>query len=221
MASFTALETLFTISISDNQLSILQQKLALTTLPDELPDSGWDYGVPLADIQRLLHYWKEKYDWRKHEAELNREMPQFTRHIEVDGGFGKINVHYVHKKSEVEGAIPLLIVHGCECSIVRSATENWKPREHCMLGPGSFFEVRKILPLLIQASPKHPSFHVVAISLPGFGFSSAPEKKGFSLPQYAEVRVPSLYAEQLYVEFHTSFYYAQGRSQVDACPWVR
>jgi pimeloyl-ACP methyl ester carboxylesterase len=54
-------------------------------------------------------------------------------------------------------------------------------------GPGSFFEVRKILPLLVKASPKHPSFHVVAISLPGFGFSAAPAKKGFSLSQYAEV----------------------------------
>jgi hypothetical protein len=115
MASPTT-ETPFTISVSDTQLSILQQKLALTTLPDELPDSGWDYGVPLADIQRLLSYWKEKYDWHKHEADINREMPQFTRDIDIDGDFGKINVHYVHKRSEVDSAVPLLIVHGCEWS---------------------------------------------------------------------------------------------------------
>ena len=55
-------------------------------------------------------------------------------------------------------------------------------------GPGSFLEVRKILPLLVEVSPGHPSFHVVALGLPGFGFSEAPKKKGFEFTQYAEVR---------------------------------
>ncbi len=36
-------------------------------------------------------------------------------------------------------------------------------------------------------SPEHPSFHVVAMSLPGYGFSQAPSKKGFRIAQYAEV----------------------------------
>ena len=58
-----------------------------------------------------------------------------------------------------------------------------------VLGPGNFLEVRKILPLLVEASPDHPSFHVVALSLPGFGFSEAPKKKGFGISQYAEVRI--------------------------------
>jgi pimeloyl-ACP methyl ester carboxylesterase len=56
-----------------------------------------------------------------------------------------------------------------------------------VLGPGSFIEVRKVLPLLVEASVDHPSFHVVAFSLPGYGFSEAPKKKGFALDQYAEV----------------------------------
>ena len=173
----------FKIAVPEAQISLLQQKLAVATLPDELPDSGWDYGVPLGDIERLVHHWKEKYDWQKHEAELNAELPQFTLDIEVDGGFGTINVHYVHKKSDVKNAIPLLFVHGCKlpdrCTIDDLLT--------IYTGPGSFAEVRKILPLLIKASPDHPSFHVVAPSLPGYVFSSAPTKKGFSIPQYAEV----------------------------------
>ena len=57
-------------------------------------------------------------------------------------------------------------------------------------GPGSFLEVRKILPLLVEASPDHPSFHVVAIGLPNFGFSQGPSKKGFKAEQYAEVGQP-------------------------------
>ena len=110
-------EVSFKIAVSDEHLSVLQQKLALTTLPDELEDAGWGYGVPLADIRRLVSRWKEGYDWRKHEAQLNAELPQFTRDIEVEG-YGTLNIHYVHKKSEIVDAIPLLFVHGCESNII-------------------------------------------------------------------------------------------------------
>lgn len=52
-------------------------------------------------------------------------------------------------------------------------------------GPGSFVEVNKILPLLTDPD-QEPSFHVVAPSLPNFGFSDGVSKRGFSVPQYAE-----------------------------------
>lgn len=58
---------------------------------------------------------------------------------------------------------------------------------HLFTGPGSFLEVRKILPLLVDGNYSYPSFHVVALSLPGFGFSQGPSKKNFKRPQYAEV----------------------------------
>ena len=54
------------------------------------------------------------------------------------------------------------------------------------LGPGSFLEVTKILPLLTTGGKDTPAFHVVAPSLPNYGFSSGTKKKGFGLPQYAE-----------------------------------
>ena len=110
-------EVSFRISIPEERLSILQQRLALTNLPDEIEDAGWDYGAPLADIRRLVSRWKDGYDWRKYEAQLNDELPQFTRDIEVEG-HGTLNVHYIHKKSEVVDAIPLLFVHGCELNII-------------------------------------------------------------------------------------------------------
>ena len=53
-------------------------------------------------------------------------------------------------------------------------------------GPGSFLEVRKMLPLLTEASPDHPSFHVVAPSLPNFGFSEAVKERGFHGDHYDE-----------------------------------
>ncbi|KAJ7093781.1 Alpha/Beta hydrolase protein [Mycena epipterygia] len=158
-------EAPFKISVSPEQLENLKQKLELTRFPDELDEAGWAYGAPLADVKRLVSRWKDGYDWRKYEAQLNAELPQFTRDIVVDG-FGTLNIHYVHKRSALENAIPLLFVHG------------W---------PGSFFEVRKITPLLTEVRPDQPSFHVVALSLPGYGFSEAPTKKGFRLAQYAEI----------------------------------
>ena len=52
-------------------------------------------------------------------------------------------------------------------------------------GPGSFLEVEKILPLLTK-NANGVSFHVVAPSLPNFGFSQGPKKRGFGVAQYAE-----------------------------------
>ncbi|KAH9891977.1 alpha/beta-hydrolase [Cubamyces lactineus] len=159
-----ALEQPFTLSVSDADLELLYKKLQLARFPDELEGAGWDYGAPLADIKRLVAHWKDKFDWRKSEAEINK-LPMFTRDIEIEG-FGSMNIHYLHQKSEVKNAIPLLFVHG------------W---------PGDFLEVRKMLPLLTAKSADHPSFHVVAPSLPGFGFSEAPKRSGFAGRQYAEV----------------------------------
>ena len=73
-------------------------------------------------------------------------------------------MHFIHQKSDVEGAIPLLFCHG------------W---------PGSFLEVTKMLPLL-KGGDGRPAFHVVAPSLPNYGFSGACRKKGLGVKQYAE-----------------------------------
>ncbi|CDO72048.1 hypothetical protein BN946_scf184943.g83 [Trametes cinnabarina] len=160
----TNAEVPFKLSVPDSDIDLLHKKLDLTRFPDELENAAWNYGAPLSDIQRLFEHWKTKFDWRRAEAEINK-LPMFTRDIEVEG-HGTLNIHYVHQKSEVQHAIPLLFVHG------------W---------PGDFLEVRKILPFLTKKSTDYPSFHVVALSLPGFGFSEAPKKPGFAGRQYAEV----------------------------------
>ena len=109
-------------------------------------------------MAQTLSFWKKKYNWREEEAKIN-ELPQYKTSIDVDG-FGVLDVHFVHAKSSKENAIPLLFIHG------------W---------PGSFYEVSKILPKLLDAG-----FDVVAPSLPGYGFSSYTDKPGFKLEQHAE-----------------------------------
>ncbi|KAG4430221.1 hypothetical protein IFR05_014292 [Cadophora sp. M221] len=154
--------TPFTIDIEESKLHRLRQKLDLTDFPPELDQAGSTYGAPLSDVTRLVKHWKHGFDWRTQEAKLN-ELPQFTTNITVNG-FGELNIHFVHQRSDVANAIPLLFIHG------------W---------PGSFIEVTNLLPLL-RGSQDEPAFHVVAPSLPNFGFSSRVSKKGFGISQYAE-----------------------------------
>lgn len=101
----------FNVDVSDSQLEWLAQKLQYTNFPDELDEAGWAYGASLADIKRLTKYWQEQYDWRKAEAAIN-ELPNYRTPIDVDG-FGTLAIHFIHQKSPVEGAIPLLFCHGC------------------------------------------------------------------------------------------------------------
>jgi pimeloyl-ACP methyl ester carboxylesterase len=111
----------------------------------------------------VVKFWQDKYSWREEEARINAALPQFTTLIDVDDGFGTLNIHFVHKRSSKHGqeGIPLLFVHG------------W---------PGSFLEIEKGLAPLNDAG-----FDVVAPSLPGFGFSSYTAKRGFDTGRHAEV----------------------------------
>ncbi|KAL9060571.1 MAG: hypothetical protein Q9162_000522 [Coniocarpon cinnabarinum] len=155
----------YQIDIPQSQLDHVHKKLELTTLPDELDDAGWSYGAPLSNIKRLLAHWQNSYDWRQHEKRINDSLTQYTTDIDVDG-FGTLNIHFVHHRSDVTNAIPLLFCHG------------W---------PGHFFEGSKIVSKLVQGGTNQPAFHVVMPSLPNFGFSEGVSKKGFGHSQYAEV----------------------------------
>lgn len=116
MTTTATTEKPFTVSVPDEDLDQLRKRLELARFPDELDEAEWEYGAPLADIRRLAAYWKDGFDWRKAEAGINA-LPQFTRDIDVEG-FGSLNVHYVHKRSEVtENAVPLLFIHGCGCRV--------------------------------------------------------------------------------------------------------
>ncbi|KAI4625121.1 uncharacterized protein J4E87_004967 [Alternaria ethzedia] len=155
----------YTISVPDSAIEKLKRKLSDTDFPDELdtPDQ-WPYGSPLSDIKRLAKHWETNFSWRDAESKMN-ELPNYRKKVQVDG-FGQIDIHFVYKRSSNPNAIPLLFSHG------------W---------PGSFLEVTKLLPLL-EAGEKagKPAFHVVAPSLPNFGFSQRISKPGFALSQYAE-----------------------------------
>ena len=150
------------LKLPEEKVQRLKQKLELTDLPDELDDQGWDQGPPLSDIKRLVGAWKT-FDFTAFENEVN-EHPNFMTSINIEG-FGDFDIHFVHERNDKADAIPLLFVHG------------W---------PGSFLEVLKIKKLLAESPASSPQFHLIAPSLPNFGFSSGVRKPKFGLAQYAE-----------------------------------
>jgi hypothetical protein len=89
--------------------------------------------VPLSDIKRFKKHWETTFDRRTEEWKLNA-FPQFQAQITVDA-FIPLDVHFIHQKSGLPGAIPLLFVHG------------W---------PGSFIEATKITPLLKDGNAAKP-----------------------------------------------------------------
>ncbi|KAH7414409.1 Alpha/Beta hydrolase protein [Phaeosphaeria sp. MPI-PUGE-AT-0046c] len=173
----------YTVSVPDSAIEKLKRKLADADYPDELDTTEqWPYGSPLSDVRRLANHWEKSFDWRRAEAKIN-ELPNFRKAVNVKG-FGDIDIHFVHKESSNPNAVPLLFCHG------------W---------PGSFIEVTKLLPLLSAGeSTDKPAFHVVAPSLPNFGFSQKILKPGFALSQYAET------CHQLMQDLGYSKYVTQG-----------
>lgn len=104
--------TPFQINVSESSIKTLHDKLSLATFPDELTDANWELGAPLSHVKRLSEYWRNGFDWPAQEAKLN-QLPQFTTKVAAER-FEELNVHFVHQRSKVDGAIPLLFVHGCE-----------------------------------------------------------------------------------------------------------
>jgi epoxide hydrolase len=103
--------TPFRVAIPQADLDDLYDRLDRVRWPDELPGVGWELGIPLARVRELAAYWREKFDWRAHEAELN-QYPQFT--TEIDGQ----NVHFLHVRSPNPDALPLILTHGWPGSVL-------------------------------------------------------------------------------------------------------
>ncbi|GAA4197299.1 hypothetical protein GCM10022252_46010 [Streptosporangium oxazolinicum] len=142
----------FRIDVPQARLDDLHDRLDRTLWPDELPGAGWDYGVPVEYVRNLAGYWRHEYDWRAHEARINR-YPQFT--TEIDGQ----NIHFMHVRSRHEDALPLILTHG------------W---------PGSIVEYLRVIESLTDPDDPARAFHVVIPSLPGFGFSGPTRERGWN-----------------------------------------
>lgn len=147
--------TPFTIAIPQADLDDLYERLSRVRWINELPGVGEDYGVPLAPIKRLVKYWQQGYDWRIWEAKLNA-YPQFT--TTIDGA----TIHFLHVRSHVEDALPLIMTHGWPTSVF-----DYLPLIDPLIDPGSHDGEAAL------------AFHLIIPSLPGFGFSGPTTEPGW------------------------------------------
>ncbi|GAB0108287.1 epoxide hydrolase [Nocardia sp. JMUB6875] len=142
----------FRIAIPDTDIEDLRARLARTRWPAELPGVGWSYGIPTAYVRELCEYWGSGYDWRTHEAALNR-LPQFR--TEIDGQ----RMHFTHVRSPEADALPLVLIHGWPfedfTELIGPLTD---PRAH--------------------GGDPADAFHLVIPTLPGFGFSGPTHRAG-------------------------------------------
>ncbi|PNP45519.1 hypothetical protein TGAMA5MH_02742 [Trichoderma gamsii] len=100
-------------------------------------------GMPLDTLKSLQNEWVTSFNWTREEEQINT-YNHFTTQI------GHQTVHFIHEKSKVPNAIPLILLHG------------W---------PGSFLEMVHLLDQLMLSNSSQ-AFDIVVPSLPGFGFSS-------------------------------------------------
>ncbi len=151
----------FVIDVADEVLDDLRRRLRDTRWPEAELVDDWSQGTPLAYLREVCAYWADDYDWRAREAALNR-FAQCT--TSIDG----LELHAVHVRSPHPDAVPLLLSHG------------W---------PGSIVEFHKVIGPLTDPTAHGgdaaDAFHVVAPSLPGFGFSAKPRVTGWGVERIA------------------------------------
>ena len=140
----------FQVRVSDAELEDLQRRLENIRWPPDSPGEAWSYGTDRAYLQELLEHWRDRYNWRAHESQLNSFNHYTTT---IDGQL----IHFIQERGRGPEPLPLVMSHG------------W---------PGTFWEmlpsVRQLANPALYGGEAQDSFSVVVPSIPGFGFSGEP-----------------------------------------------
>ena len=141
----------FEAHVDQEMLADLRTRLERTRFPETQAGPDWATGTPLDYAKRLRHYWLGEFDWSGWVARINSFE---QRLVEVDG----YKIHVVIEQGSGENPLPLVMTNG------------W---------PGSFLEFIDIIDALAHPERRGGSeadaFTIVIPSLPGYGFSPAPE----------------------------------------------
>ncbi|XP_034829183.1 juvenile hormone epoxide hydrolase-like [Maniola hyperantus] len=114
-----------------------------------------EYGINTIYLENILKYWLKDYNFKERAERLNR-FPHFKTKIQG------LDIHYIRVKPEVKNVkvLPLLLMHG------------W---------PSSSKEFDMAIPMLTKPRRGYDFvFEVVAVDLPGFGFSEGTNKPGLN-----------------------------------------
>lgn len=155
----------FESHVPDAVIADLKERLARTRWPDEPEGAGWDYGASMPYVRELCDYWRDGFDWRAAEARFNA-FPHYMTQI------GGQQLHFYHIRSPEPDAVPLIITHGYPGSVAEFLD---------IFGPLSD-------PRADGGDPKD-AFHIVAPSIPGYGFSGPTKGTGFSSREAAKANL--------------------------------
>jgi pimeloyl-ACP methyl ester carboxylesterase len=152
----------FQVEIADDRIDDLRRRIDATRWPSKELVDDRSQGVQLAPLKALADYWAGDYDFGRVAERLNA-LPQFT--TEIDG----VEIHFIHVRSQHEGALPLVMTHG------------W---------PGSVIELLETIGPLTDptahGAQAEDAFHLVLPSLPGYGFSGEPTEVGWYTGRVAQ-----------------------------------
>ena len=137
----------FKVNFTQEEISKIYKKIKDYPWDSIKNLDGWEHGTNKNYLKELCDYWITKFDWDKHQSEINRYNNYTT---DIDG----MKIHFIKKKGSSKNSRPLLLMHG------------W---------PGSIVEFLHIIEKLTDPEKfggnQNDSFDVIAPSLPGFGFS--------------------------------------------------
>ncbi|KAK5993467.1 Putative epoxide hydrolase-like protein [Cladobotryum mycophilum] len=145
----------YKIHVSSKYLDLTRQKLELTRLPRDIPETGpatwWN---PKSTVEPLIDFWLEQFSWRDQENEFNTSIPQFRAGIQTSFLDAPLRVHFLHSRSRHHNAVPLLLIPPF---------------------PFTNLSMRHLIEIFTNPddADNEQSFHLVIPSLPGLGFSDA------------------------------------------------
>jgi len=156
----------FKVDFPKQDIADLKARLALPPrLTPAIEGANTTYGIHPEELSEVLTYWRNKYD-------LKQRLKRFNVFNHFKTSIYGQNIHFMKVSPPPNhGKIvrPMLLVHG------------W---------PGSFLEFLDMIPHLV--TPRDDSdfvFEVVVPSIPGYGFSDAPQKSGMSAVEVGRILV--------------------------------
>ncbi len=146
----------FEVSVSDEVLTDLNNRLVNYRWPKDFANDQWQFGTNADYLKELVDHWINNYDWRTHEKQIN-SFSHFKTEID------EIPIHFIHEPGKGPNPIPIILNHG------------W---------PWTFWDFNKVIgplsdPAAFGGNPAD-AFDVIVPSLPGYGFSSPLSKAGIN-----------------------------------------
>lgn len=138
----------FQIDVEDEVLEDLRARLKATRFAPDVNNADMFYGLSTDYMSELVDYWRNDFDWRAAEAEMNAVN---QHRVEIDG----VPIHFLYERGKGPNPKPIILSHGWPWTFWF-----WSKLIGPLTDPGSF------------GGDPNQSFDVVIPSLPSFGFSN-------------------------------------------------